>query len=171
MDTVGFIRKLPTELVEAFHSTLEEAALADVLVLVGDASSSDMLAQHQVVEEVLQKLEATRQPRIDVLNKCDIAPEEAFGPLPHALRISAKTGEGLDALLAAIAKELRSRECKVSVLVPFDQYAVIGEMRQLGRVLEEEYLENGTRVTAMLDDAAYGKLMSRYPNVMAGEQA
>ena len=171
VDTVGFIRKLPTELVEAFHSTLEEAALADVLVIVGDASSPDMLAQHQVVEEVLQKLEATQQPRIDVLNKCDLATEEAYAPLPHALHISAKTGEGLDALLNAIARELRSRECKVSVLVPFDKYAVIGEMRQLGRVLSEEYLENGTQVTAMLDAAAYGKLLSRYPNVMAGEQA
>ena len=171
VDTVGFIRKLPTELIEAFHSTLEEAALADVLVIVNDASSPDLLTQHAVVEEVLQKLEATAQPRIDVLNKCDQAPEEDFGPLPRAIRISAKTGEGLDSLTQAIAGALRSRECKVSVLVPFDQYAVIGEMRQLGRVLSEEYLENGTQVTVMLEPAAYGRLMARYPAVMGGEPA
>ena len=168
VDTVGFIRKLPTELVEAFHSTLEEAALADVLVLVGDASSPDMLTQHAVVEDVLARLGATGQPRIDVLNKCDKAPAEDFAPLPHTVRISARTGEGIDDLLTAIAKALRGSECKVSVLVPFDQYAVIGEIRQLGRVLSEEYLENGTRVTAMLEPAAYGRLAARYPELMAG---
>ena len=171
VDTVGFIRKLPTELVEAFHSTLEEAALADVLVLVGDASSPDMLSQHAVVEDVLATLGATGQPRIDVLNKCDKAPAEDFAPLPHAVRISARTGEGIDDLLAAIAKALRGSECKVTVVVPFDQYAVIGEMRQLGRVLEEEYLESGTRVTAMLEPAAYGRLAARYPDIMAGSGA
>ena len=171
VDTVGFIRKLPTELVEAFHSTLEEAALADVLVLVGDASSPDMLSQHAVVEDVLAKLNATGQPRIDVLNKCDKAPAEEFAPLPHAVRISAMTGEGIDDLLAAIAKALRGSECKVSVLVPFDQYAVIGEIRQQGRVLSEEYLENGTKVTAMLEPAAYGRLAARYPDIMAGSGA
>ena len=171
VDTVGFIRKLPTELVEAFHSTLEEAALADVLVLVGDASSPDMLSQHAVVEDVLAKLNATGQPRIDVLNKCDKAPAEEFAPLPHAVRISAMTGEGIDDLLAAIAKALRGSECKVSVLVPFDQYAVIGEIRQQGRVLSEEYLENGTKVTAMLEPAAYGRLAARYPDIMAGSSA
>lgn len=171
VDTVGFIRKLPTELVEAFHSTLEEAALADVLVLVGDASSPDMLSQHAVVEDVLAKLNATGQPRIDVLNKCDNAPAEEFAPLPHAVRISAMTGEGIDDLLAAIAKALRGSECKVSVLVPFDQYAVIGEIRQQGRVLSEEYLENGTKVTAMMEPAAYGRLAARYPDIMAGSGA
>ena len=168
VDTVGFIRKLPTELVEAFHSTLEEAALADVLVIVNDATAPDMLAQRQVVDEVLQKLGATGQPRIDVLNKCDLAPAEDFAALPHALRISAQTGEGLDGLLSAIARELRKRERKVCLLVPFDKLALIGEIRQLGRVLEEEYVDNGARVTAMLDEAAYGRLLSRYPDVMTG---
>ena len=169
VDTVGFIRKLPTELVEAFHSTLEEAALADVLVIVSDASSPDILAQHAVVEEVLQRLDAVSQPRIDVLNKCDAAPAEEFSPLPKALRISAKTGEGLDRLTEAIAAALRSRECKVVVHVPFDRYALIGEMRAAGRVLEEEYLDDGVRVTAMLEPAAYGRLAGRYPQVFSGE--
>jgi len=171
VDTVGFIRKLPTDLVEAFHSTLEEAALADVLVIVSDASSPDMLQQHKVVEEVLAKLGATNQPRIDVLNKCDVAPEEDFPPLPHAVRISAKTGEGLDALSQAISQNLRAREQKIVAMVPFDKYAMIAEMRTMGRVLEEEYTDEGTRVTAMLDAAAYGKLLSRYPGILEGSNA
>lgn len=171
VDTVGFIRKLPTDLVEAFHSTLEEAALADVLLIVSDASSPDMLSQHAVVEEVLAKLGATSQPRIDVLNKCDVAKDDDFPPLPHAIRISAKTGEGLDQLSQAIAQNLRSREQKVVVMVPFDKYAMINEMRNMGRVLEEEYTDVGTQVTAMLDAAAYGKLLARYPGVLEGKQA
>ena len=171
VDTVGFIRKLPTDLVEASHSTLEEAALADVLVIVSDASSPDMLQQHQVVEEVLEKLGATNQPRIDVLNKCDAVSEEDFPPMPQAIRISAKTGEGLDCLTQAISRNLRAREQKVKALVPFDKYAMVAEIRALGRVLEEEYTDEGTLVTAMLDEAAYGKLLSRYPGVLDGKKA
>lgn len=170
VDTVGFIRKLPTDLVEAFHSTLEEAALADVLVLVSDASSPDMLAQHVVVEQVLQQLGATSQPRIDVLNKCDKIEEADFAPLPRAIRVSAKTGEGLDQLSDAIAAILRARECKISVLVPFDQYGIVTDIRAMGRILSEEYTDHGTQVTAMVDAAAYGRLLSRYPAVFAGEE-
>lgn len=170
VDTVGFIRKLPTELVEAFHSTLEEAALADVLVIVSDASSPEMLKQHAVVEEVLAKLGASSQPRIDVLNKCDKAPEEEYAPLPRAIRISAKTGEGLDTLSEVIAAELRKKECKISVLVPFDQYACVSEIRSLGRILSEEYTDQGTLVTAMMDSAAYGRMLSRYPRIFTGEE-
>ena len=170
VDTVGFIRKLPTDLVEAFHSTLEEAALADVLVLVSDASSPDMLAQHAVVEQVLQQLGATSQPRIDVLNKCDKIEEADFAPLPRAIRVSAKTGEGLDQLSDAIAAILRARECKISVLVPFDQYGIVTDIRAMGRILSEEYTDHGTQVTAMVDAAAYGRLLSRYPTVFAGEE-
>ena len=125
----------------------------------------------QTVEEVLAKLGATNQPRIDVLNKCDVAPEDDFPPLPHAVRISAKTGEGLEALSQAIAQNLRSREQKIVAMVPFDKYAMISEMRSMGRVLEEEYTDEGTRVTAMLDAAAYGKLLARYPGVLEGKQA
>jgi len=170
VDTVGFIRKLPTDLVEAFHSTLEEATLADVLVIVNDASSPEMLAQHAVVEDVLAKLGATNQPRIDVLNKCDVAPDDEYPPLPHAVRISAKTGEGLDLLAQTIAANLRAREQKVVVMVPFDKYAMVSEMRSMGRVLEEEYTDVGTRVTAMLDAAAYGKLLARYPGILDGDR-
>ena len=72
----------------------------------------------------------------------------------------------LDQLTDAIARALRSRECKISVIVPFDKHAVIGEMRQSGRVLSEEYLDHGVKVTVMLEPAAYGRLMARYPEIM-----
>ncbi len=164
VDTVGFISKLPHDLVEAFKSTLEEAALSDLLVIVSDGSSPDTPEQHQVVEEVLSQIGADTQPRIDVLNKCDLLPPgEAILPiLPGALHISAKTGMGLDALLSAIARELRKAETKLTLLVPFAQYGVIGELRQKGRVIEEMHEETGTRVTVMLPGDAAGQIAGRY---------
>ena len=162
VDTVGFINKLPTDLIEAFHSTLEEATLADILVIVSDASNPEYMAQHKVVEEVLEKLEAKHQPRIEVLNKSDVAPEEAFSMLPQAIHISALTGQGLDELLMAIAKVLREQERPYEVFVPFSQYQLQNELRQMGRILSEEHQAEGTLVTAMLDHAAVGKLESKY---------
>ena len=165
VDTVGFIRKLPTELIEAFHSTLEEAALADVLLLVSDATAPDLLAQREVVCNVLDQLGATKQPRIDILNKCDDSVPEEYPQIPRAVRVSAKTGEGMDDLLTAIAAELRNREQKVTLLVPFNQYSVIGELRSSGRIVSEEHNESGTLITIMLEPAAYGRLSSRYPQL------
>ena len=164
VDTVGFISKLPHDLVEAFHSTLEEAALSDLLVIVSDGVSPDTPDQHRVVEEVLAQIGADTQPRIDVLNKCDLVPEgeEILPIMPGALHISAKTGAGVDALLSAIAKELRKAEQKLTLLVPFSQYGVINELRQKGRVLEEAYEETGSRITVMLPGDAAGQIAAKY---------
>ena len=101
VDTVGFIRKLPHTLVSAFRSTLEEAALADILVIVSDGASDEMLQQHETVEQVLNELGATAQTRIEAVNKCDLGTAAAL--LPGAVMISAKTGEGIDELNARIA--------------------------------------------------------------------
>ena len=152
-DTVGFIRKLPHTLVSAFRSTLEEAALADVLVIVSDGSSPDMLQQHDTVEEVLAELGATEQKRIEVINKCDAGdPDPVF---PGAVLISAKTGEGLDDLLAKIAETLQASHRPVTFVVPFSRYGILAEIRPLGRSLSEEHTETGTEITMYIaqDDA------------------
>lgn len=164
-DSVGFIRKLPTELIEAFQSTLEAAAQADVLVIVSDASSSDAMQQHEVVEQVLKKLDAVTQPRIEVLNKCDAADAEAVPMLRDAVRISALSGEGVDRLLEKIAGLIRQRERRYRVLVPFHQYALLSDLRQQGRIASEEHRDDGTLVEAMLDAPAKGRLAARYGQI------
>jgi len=152
-DTVGFIRKLPHTLVNAFRSTLEEAALADVLVIVSDGSSPEMARQHDTVEEVLRELGATEQKRIEVINKCDIAdPAPSF---PGAVLISARTGEGLEELKAKIAEALQENHQLFTFLVPFSRYGILNELRQLGRVIGENHTEEGTEITLVMarDDA------------------
>lgn len=168
VDTVGFISKLPHDLVEAFHSTLEEAALSDLLLIVSDASSPDMLFQHRVVEEVLSQIGADTQPRLDVLNKCDLVQpdENAMPALPGAIRISARDGAGMEELLRAIGEMLHKDEKKLTMLIPFAQYGVMAELRQKGRVLEEEYEDSGTRVTVMLGGDAAGQIAARYGNMI-----
>ena len=168
VDTVGFVSKLPHDLVEAFKSTLEEAALSDLLVIVSDASNEEMMFQHKVVEEVLEQIGANSQPRIDVMNKCDLVEEDSneIPLLPKALRISAKTGMGIDALYGAIADHLRKTEQKITMLIPFAQYGVINELRQCGRILEENYEDEGTRVTVMLKSDALGQIAGRYGHMI-----
>ena len=162
VDTVGFISKLPHDLVEAFHSTLEEAALADVLVIVSDATNTDTYQQREVVEEVLTTLHADTQPRIEVLNKCDADNGENPIVIPGALRISAKTGVGIDTLLSAIARHIRAAEQVFEVLVPFSEYRMVSDLHNKGRVLEESYEDNGTRIRIALKQEDLGQLSARY---------
>ena len=141
-DTVGFIRKLPHTLVDAFRSTLEEAALADVLVIVSDGSSPEMGQQHDTVEQVLEELGATEQKRIEAINKCDIAdPPPSF---PGAILISAKTGQGLDDLKDAIAEAIQETYVPVTFMIPFSRYGILSEIHAAGRVISETHTDEGT---------------------------
>ncbi len=169
VDTVGFISKLPHDLVEAFKSTLEEAALSDLLVIVSDASSPELMFQHRVVEEVLRQIGADTQPRIDVLNKCDLwdqADDFQTALLPGALYLSAETGRGLDELMDAIARQLRVGEKTFQMLVPFARYGVIGELRQKGRIEKEEYRDDGALLTVTLPRDAAGQIIAKYPEMI-----
>ena len=159
-DTVGFIRKLPHALVSAFRSTLEEAALAEVLVIVSDGASPDMLSQHDTVEEVLKELGAEDNRRIEVINKCDIAsPPPAF---PGAILVSAKTGEGLADLKAAIAAALQETHTPITFAIPFSRYGLLAAIRPLGRVIDEAHTENGTELTLMISREDAERLIHKY---------
>ncbi|NLE19732.1 MAG: GTPase HflX [Clostridiales bacterium] len=164
-DSVGFISKLPTDLVEAFRSTLDEALSADVLVIVSDASNPQAAEQRRVVDEVLADLGAAEQPRIEVYNKADAAPAGFSALPPGALLVSARTGEGVGALLDAIARELRKRERSYTLFVPFGDYGLLGEIRRQGRIVEEAHQDEGTRVVIRLTAAAAGRLKAQHPGL------
>ena len=160
VDTVGFIRKLPHALVSAFRSTLEEAALADVLVIVSDGASREMLQQHETVEEVLASLGATEQPRIEVINKVDLGLSSPS--IPGAVMVSAATGEGLEELRARIARELQKSYAPVTFFLPFSQYGVLSQIRPLGRVVNESYTDEGTELTIILSQTDRDRIVSKY---------
>ena len=162
VDTVGFINKLPTELIEAFRSTLEEAALADILLIVSDASSPELAAQRAVVEEVLDTLGANHQPRVEVLNKFDLALPGVKEKMPEAFPVSAVNGQGLDELITHIAGLLRERERLYYYFVPFSEYTLLSDLRRQGRLVSEDHREEGTLVSVMLDHAALGRLQAKY---------
>ncbi|MDE7390372.1 MAG: GTPase HflX [Lachnospiraceae bacterium] len=159
IDTVGLVRRLPHHLVEAFKSTLEEAATADVIINVCDASSEEALLHLDVTRELLQSLGCSDTPIITVFNKCDLAPTGEFtAEVSNSVRISAKKGEGIDNLLAAIEDNLPIRIKKVDFLLPFDKGGLAADIRKNGTLISEEYTADGILLTALVDEAMYGRL-------------
>ena len=150
VDTVGFIRKLPHELVKAFRATLEEAKLADVLVIVSDGADPELASRHQTVLEVLDSLGATEAPRIDALNKCDLFAENQ-DLLPGAVRMSAVTGENIEELLLRVEKELDAGTQEVRLLIPFSNYGLLSRLHGMGSVLSQEHCETGVTVLVKMD--------------------
>ena len=140
-DTVGFIRKLPHNLVEAFKSTLEEAAWSDVIIRVADAGDEQREEQLAVTDEVLDGLDCADIPRLTVYNKCDKPGAMSFDP--DILLTSAKTGYGLDTLLAKLDEVLSDRVHTLKVLLPYDKLGLAAPMRERGSVQVEEYREDG----------------------------
>ncbi len=150
-DTVGFINKLPHDLVEAFKSTLEEVKNADVILHIIDSSSPYADVQIRVVEEVLAQLEAAQTPRIEVYNKCDKA-----DPIPRkyteSIVISAVKGTGIDELLSAIDDTLSKTKQIVELIIPYDRYDAMQIVRSLCTITEESHEAEGTRIVALADE-------------------
>jgi GTP-binding protein HflX len=154
-DTVGFVRRLPHQLVEAFRSTLDEVREADLLVHVVDATAPDAEAQIDAVRAVLDEIGAGEIPELLVVNKTDASDAERVRELASAgsVAVSARTGDGVDELVAAIGERLRALSTPVELVVPYDRGDVLAALHRDGEVLVEVHAETGTRVRARLDDA------------------
>jgi GTP-binding protein HflX len=155
-DTVGFIRKLPHGLVEAFKSTMAVAADADLLVHLVDASAPDTEVQMRAVQDVLVEIGAEAVPQLLAFNKSDRAPSAAARLVdrhPGAVALSARTGEGTEGLLRAIGDRLRALTEVVELLIPYDRGDLLAAVHREGEVLSEAHLDDGVRVRARLDDA------------------
>jgi len=149
VDTVGFINKLPHDLVNAFRATLEEARFADLLLHVVDSSSEDRLQQIDVVNDVLTELEAVNKPTLMVYNKCDIT-DDSLKPLneENNIAISAITGLGMDSLKDAITKKLAEMRQDITVLLPLDAGSLLSRIYTTGEVHSCEYQEDAIKLTA-----------------------
>ena len=161
-DTVGFIRKLPHHLVSAFRSTLDEAASADIILIIIDASDPEYAEHISVTEDILLSLGAEGKPVIYVFNKCDL-PASAIprvGAGKRSVYISAKTGRGVDDLLEALEVTVRStRRVTVFVFPPSESSSMSRLYRSGAEIVETEYLADGSvRITAVVDDATRGQL-------------
>lgn len=160
-DTVGFVRYLPTQLVEAFRSTLEEVADADTIVHVVDGSDDFPLQQIESVNDVLADVVAEYgidlPPTVIVINKCDAADPLTLAQLrseiPDAVFVSAHTGEGMDGFLAALSRLLDERETTVHALIPYDHGELVSRLYEHGRVLNEEHGPDGTTIEARVPRA------------------
>ncbi|MDR0435903.1 MAG: GTPase HflX [Propionibacteriaceae bacterium] len=161
-DTVGFVRHLPHELVEAFASTLEESAQADLLVHVVDGSERDPFGQIDAVRQVLGDIDAADLPEILVVNKVDVAaPETLAGlrrALPDALFVSAHTGVGLDVLRTAIEAALPTPGVELDVVVPWARGDLVDRVRRSGEVIASEHVAAGTRMHAWVHPALAAEL-------------
>ena len=142
IDTVGFIRRLPHKLVEAFKSTLDEAVSANVILNICDASNEECAEHYKVTMDLLEELGCGDKPIITVLNKCDLVNDISI-PMTNSVRVSAKTGEGLTELLERVKEALPPTRKRVKILLPFSMGGVGAELRKTGVVHSEEYTADG----------------------------
>ena len=154
-DTVGFVRNLPTQLVEAFRSTLEEVADADVILHVVDGSHPDPEGQIAAVRSVFAEVDAHRIPEIIVLNKADAADPAVIARIrakePHAVVVSARTGEGIDELERAIAATIPRPDVRLELLIPFTRGELVSRLHSAdAEILAEGYEEGGTRLSVLV---------------------
>jgi GTP-binding protein HflX len=166
-DTVGFVRHLPHQLVEAFRSTLEEVAQSDLVLHVVDGSHPDPEGQLAAVREVLAEIGAAQLPELVVINKADAADAMTLARLrqrePHALVCSAKTGEGIAAVRAAVEADLPRPDIEVRVLLPYSRGDLVSRIHDRGEVLAVEHTGDGTLVHARVSEALAGELEPYLP--------
>ena len=166
-DTVGFIRKLPHHLIDAFKSTLEEAKYADFIIHVVDASNPQAEKQMHIVYETLQNLGVTGKKVITLFNKQDKAASNEpmrDGRADQTLRISAKNGQGLEQVKELLAQILRESKHYAELLIPYEKSALLQQIHMQGELIEEEYLAEGTFVKAYLPAELYGKICKTQDN-------
>ncbi|MFN8138485.1 MAG: GTPase HflX [Fimbriimonadales bacterium] len=162
-DTVGFVRNLPTGLVAAFRATLEEVTDADFLIHIVDSSSANWEAQQEAVLQTLVSLEADNKPMLTVFNKLDLVKEKAelreqMNLNDPAVAMSAKTGEGADALCDAVAQMIRSLLTPVVATIPYDKSGLVQECYDFGRVLDVQHEADGIHLSAEVTSAMASKL-------------
>lgn len=159
IDTVGLVRRLPHHLVEAFRSTLEEAAQSDIILNVCDASSDEARTHMKVTTDLLESLGCGDTPIITVLNKCDLIDNSTLAQDFRAcIKISAKNGTGIDNLLSAIDENLPVRIKRVKLLIPFANAGLTSEIRSKGTLISEDYLAEGVIIEAIVDEVLYSKV-------------
>ena len=163
-DTVGFVRNLPHQLVEAFRSTFEEIGNSDLIVHVVDASHPDPASQISTVRGVISEVEAANVPELVVFNKVDLVDEATKlalrGLEPGCILVSARTGEGLDELLATIAARIPSPDIRVLAVIPYDKGGLVSKVHLNGKMLSIEYVEAGTKIEAMVKPELASELQS-----------
>ncbi len=167
VDTVGFISRLPHSLVESFKSTLEEVVYADLILNVCDASNPDYEQQINVTLDTIKELGASDKPVLTVFNKCDLTPNlHFFSADRNTVRISAKTGEGLEALLKKIASMLENSRRRVKLIIPYSDGNLTSRIRNDGELISEEYTSDGIMIDAVLD-SGFLNLVKDY--IISGE--
>jgi GTP-binding protein HflX len=161
-DTVGFVRHLPHQLIEAFRSTLEEVADSDLIVHVVDGSHPDPEGQLTAVREVLAEIGADKVPELVVINKADVADDLVLARLrqrePHSVVVSARTGEGIEEARAAIEADLPRPAVEVAALLPYDRGDLLSRVHDHGEVISLEHTGDGTLLKARVGDALAGEL-------------
>ena len=160
VDTVGLIRRLPHHLVEAFKSTLEEAASADIIIHVCDASDPEASEKAEVTLKTLADLGAAEIPVVTVLNKCDLL-TETIPEDDSTVKISAKKNQGIERLLHVIAANLPETAKRMKLVLPYDKAGLTAKLRENGKVFSEEYTETGILVDALVDQLLV-KQMTEY---------
>ncbi len=165
-DTVGFVKHLPHQLIDAFKSTLEEVSGADVIVHIVDGSHADPRGQIRAVRDVIREIGGEKIPEIIAINKADIADPEAMMNLlreePDAYLISVHTGFGIDQLIRAIETSLPRPKIEIRTLVPYTRGDLVSAIHEQGEIMSEEYLPEGTAITARVD-GSLAHALEKYP--------